>query len=248
LRSGYAVQGVWNVLDDPGVVELAAHSADYVCVDLQHGQGSEARIMPARTVTERHGATLVVRVAWNEPHLIMRALDLGAQMVIVPMVSNAADARRAAASTSYPGAGTRSWGPIWADPTGTVPTLEETDAAAGCVVMIETLEGVQHLEEILGVPGVDGVYIGPNDLALSCGFGRATYRDSDAVDALIQNVVETVTASGRFVGLHCSDARMAIEWADRGVTMMTIGTDTAIMADGVAALCSIVRHRERQDS
>jgi 4-hydroxy-2-oxoheptanedioate aldolase len=83
------------------------------------------------------------------------------------------------------------------------------------------------------VPGLDAVYIGPNDLALGCGYGRATYRDSVEVEQLIQGLVDTCRAAGVVAGLHCSDAEMVAHWARRGARMLTAGHDTTIVRQAV---------------
>jgi 4-hydroxy-2-oxoheptanedioate aldolase len=124
-------------------------------------------------------------------------------------------------------------------PDGALPPAEQ-DASVLCLVMIETLAGVEALEEIVRVPGVDGVYIGPNDLALGCGFGRATYRDSEEVDALIQRIIDACRGAGIVAGLHCSDPEMAVHWAGRGARLLTAGQDTSLMRVAVAQLWQAV--------
>ena len=148
----------------------------------------------------------------------------------MPMVSSVEEARRAASACRFPPVGTRSWGPMWgpARPDGALPPAEQ-DAAVLCLVMVETAGGVEAVEDIVRVPGVDGVYIGPNDLALTCGHGRGTYRDTPAVDALLQRLLDTCREAGVVGGLHCSDTEMAREWAARGATMLTVAHDTGLL-------------------
>jgi 4-hydroxy-2-oxoheptanedioate aldolase len=151
--------------------------------------------------------------------------------VIVPMVSSAAEAAAAAAACRFPPNGSRSWGPMWANvrPDG-APHPEEQDASVLCFVMVETQAAVDALDEIVRAPGVDGVYIGPNDLALGCGLGRATYRDSPAVDELLQRVVDTCRDAGIVAGLHCSDVDMAAHWAGRGARLLNAAQDIGLLA------------------
>jgi 4-hydroxy-2-oxoheptanedioate aldolase len=236
-RADRPALGVWSSLADPAVAELlAATDVDYVCVDLQHGLAGASDLPGLGQAMRAAGRAPLVRVPWNEPVQLMRALDSGAAGVVVPMVDTAADAARAVDACRFPPAGSRSWGPMWGDarPDGALPPAEQ-DAAALCVVMVETRSGVDALAEIVAVPGVDAVYVGPNDLALGCGHGRATYRDSPEVDALIQHVVDTCRDAGMVAGLHCSDTEMAVHWAARGVRMLTVATDTTVLRDGVAA-------------
>jgi 4-hydroxy-2-oxoheptanedioate aldolase len=229
--------GLWSILPDPTVAELLAASAvDYVCLDLQHGIAGFTELPELVRAMRTAGRAPVVRVPWNEPAAIMRALDIGAHAVLVPMVSTADEARRAVAACRYPPVGVRSWGPIWNDLRADgAPPPDRQDAAALCVVMVETQEGVDALAEIVRVPGVDAVYVGPNDLALTCGFGRATYRDDPGVEGLIDRVVATCRDAGVVAGLHCSDVEMAGHWSRRGVRMLTAGQDTGLLRGAAAA-------------
>ncbi len=234
--------GIWSSLADPVVAALVAGGPfDYTCIDLQHGHATPADAGAVVRAVRAAGRAPAVRVSWNEPHAIMRALDLGASTIVVPMVETADDARSAAAACRYPPRGTRSWGPMWTgvDP-GPTPGPDEQNAAVTCLVMVESSAALDHLEEIVDVDGVDGVYIGPNDLALSTGHGRATYRDSPAVERTIQQVITTCREHGVVAGLHCSDPAMAVEWAARGARMLTAAADTALLQAGLAAAASAV--------
>jgi 4-hydroxy-2-oxoheptanedioate aldolase len=160
----------------------------------------------------------------------MRALDTGASAVVVPMVNSVEEARKAATACRFPPEGVRSWGPMWGHvrPDGALSPGDQ-DAAVICLVMVETAGGVEAVADIARVPGVDGVYIGPNDLALSCGYGRGTYRDTPEVDALIERLLGACREAGVVAGLHCSDAAMAQDWAGRGATMLTVAQDTGLL-------------------
>ena len=227
--------GVWSMLADPAVGELvAATEFDYVCVDLQHGFATFSELPTLLQAMRAADRAPLVRVPWKDPASVMRAVDSGAAGVIVPMVDSAEDARLAASACRFPPTGSRSWGPMWGDTRGdgALPP-EEQDEAVLCIVMVETRAGLDAIDDIVAVPGVDAVYIGPNDLALSCGHGRRTYRDSTEVDALLKGVVDACTTAGSIAGLHCSDVEMAMQWAGRGVRMLTTATDTTLL--GTAA-------------
>jgi 4-hydroxy-2-oxoheptanedioate aldolase len=229
--SGRPALGLWSSLGDPVVAELlAAGPFDYLCVDLQHGAATFSELPRICQAMRAAGRAPVVRVPWNEPVWIMRALDTGACAVVVPMVSSVEEARKAATACRFPPEGVRSWGPMWGHvrPDGALSPGEQ-DAAVICLVMVETAGGVEAVADIARVPGVDGVYIGPNDLALSCGYGRGTYRDTPEVDALIERLLGACREAGVVAGLHCSDAAMAQDWAGRGATMLTVAQDTGLL-------------------
>lgn len=243
--AGRPAVGVWSMLADPVVAELlGACDADYVVVDLQHGAASWADLPTLCQAMRAGGRAPLVRVPWNEPVHVMRALDCGAAGVVVPMVDTAEDARRAARACAFPPVGDRSWGWMWGDvrADGALPPAEQ-DTGVLCVVMVETSAGMDAVAEIAAVPGVDAVYVGPNDLALGCGHGRATYRDSPAVEALLQRVADACRAAGTVAGLHCSDTGMAVHWAGRGFGMVTTATDTTVLRQGVDAAVAAVARR-----
>lgn len=230
--------GLWSTLADSVVAELvAAGPQDFTVVDLQHGFATFSELPAMLQAMRAAGKAPVVRVAWNDPAAIMRAIDTGAAAVIVPMVDTAEQARAAVDACRFPPRGSRSWGPMWGDvrADGALPP-EEQDEAVLCFVMVETQAGIDALDAIVAVPGLDGVFIGPNDLALGCGYGRSTYRDSPEVDELIQRVIDTCRDAGITGGLFCSDAAMANDWAGRGARLLTAGVDTTLLRRGVEEL------------
>jgi 4-hydroxy-2-oxoheptanedioate aldolase len=228
------------------VAELLAASAfDYLCVDLQHGLATPAELPAMLQAMRAAGRAPLVRPAWNDPVHVMRALDTGAAGVIVPMIGGPEEAARAVAASRFPPAGIRSWGPMWghvrAD--GALPP-DAQDAAVLCLVMVETQDAVDALDDIVAVPGVDGIYIGPNDLALGTGHGRGTYRDTPEVEALIQRIIDACRGAGIAAGLHCSDVAMARHWAGRGATMLTGGTDMGLLRAAADATVRALRDED----
>jgi 4-hydroxy-2-oxoheptanedioate aldolase len=227
--------GLWSTLRDTAVAEMLAGSRfDYVCIDLQHGTADFADLPTTMQAMRAADHAPLVRLPWNDPAGVMRALDAGACAVVVPMVDDAAQAAAAASASRFPPDGSRSWGPMWGQVRADgAPSPAEQNAATLCLVMIETSAGVAAVEEIVRVPGIDGVYIGPNDLALGCGHGRATYRDSPDVDALIERLISTCRDAGLVAGLHCSDVEMAVHWAGRGARMLTVAQDGGLLRAGL---------------
>lgn len=225
-RAGGTTWGAWSVLADAGAAELLGRSgADYVCVDLQHGHAGLGTVVPVLQALRHTPASLVVRVAAGTDEQIMRVLDLGAECVVVPMVESAAQAAAALRAAAYPPEGSRSWGPMWADVDGAAPDPAAANARVSVAVMIETAAGLANADEICAVPGLDAVYVGPNDLALSCGWGRSDYRSSGAVNDAIETVLAATARHGIAMGLHCADPQMAAHWAGKGVRMVTVATD-----------------------
>jgi 4-hydroxy-2-oxoheptanedioate aldolase len=236
LRSAIAnggAYGIWSTIPDMSVAELVAGLPyDYVVVDLQHGVTTFTDLPVLAQSMRSAGNAPLVRVPWKDPAMIMRAIDSGACGVVVPMIASADEARAAVSACRFPPVGVRSWGPMWgySRSDGALPPAEQ-DAGVLCILMIETTDAIDQLESILATEGLDGIYIGPNDLALACGFGRGNYRDTPEVAALIQKIVDACRAAGVPAGLHCSDPEMGRDWIARGASMVTIAQDTGLLAD-----------------
>jgi 4-hydroxy-2-oxoheptanedioate aldolase len=240
--AGEAACGVWSTLPDPVVAELLGRAGhDYVCVDWQHGMTGPGTAVPVLQALRGTPATVLVRVPGPDPEAMMRALDLGADGVVVPMVDTPEQAAAAVAACTYPPGGVRSWGPMWGDVDGGAPDPATADAARLVVVMVETAQGLANAEAIAAVPGVDAVYVGPNDLALSLGHGRETYLTSPAVHAALDRVVAATAAAGTATGLHCATPEMAAYWQGRGVRLLTVATDSTLLRTGSAAALAHVR-------
>lgn len=240
--AGETTYGIWSGLDDPVAVEVIGRSGfDFVVIDLQHGfatMSSSAALLNSLHTTP---SIPVVRVPWNTPDLMMRALDLGAEGVIVPLVNNAADARLAAAACRYAPAGNRSWGPLWTNARRVLTDSPEGDRMATCILMIETAEGFANLEEIVRVDGAHAVYVGPNDLSLSMGFGRTRYPDSPELHSLIETIIDTAHAAGVAAGVDCNGAEEAHHWRDRGADFVISDTDSVLLLQASEAAARALR-------
>lgn len=232
LAANEMLYGAWSGIDHPSLVQIMGRAGfDFICVDLQHCYGTFGSLNFMLDALDKCGSSALVRVPWATPDYIMRALDLGAEGVIVPMVNTAEEARRAANACRYAPAGNRSWGPIWSLARGVTPRPDEGDATSLCVVMIETADGLANLDEILAVDGVHAIYIGPNDLSLSLGLERASYVESDRLRETIHDIITRVKAAGKFVGIDCSGCEQAHYWRDKGVDFVLSANDAGLLLD-----------------
>jgi 4-hydroxy-2-oxoheptanedioate aldolase len=177
----------------------------------------------------------LVRVPWCTADYIMRTLDLGAGGVIVPMVSNAEQAAIAAQACRYPPHGNRSFGKVrsYYSPEG--ETIEPL-----CMVMIETAEAMDNLDAIAATPGVDGLFVGPVDLALSLGHGLSLQM-SDAILDACGKVVDAARRHGRIAGCAALGNDNARQLADIGMTLLALGADSGFVRAGAAATVAFAK-------
>lgn len=222
--SGRCTFGAWLSLGNSFVAEtLAGAGFDWVLIDMQHGSVGWNSIGPAIQAVELAGSSALVRVAANSPDLIMRALDLGAVGVVVPLVSSAEEARRAVEAMYYPPRGSRSFGPI-----RNYYSMDGVQAEPACIVMIETVEALENLESIAGVSGVDGLFVGPIDLSLALGLPLSA-EIHERVWSAIEKVVSACAAAGVLSGCASLGPRSAEQLVRRGVQFVTLGSDLSYL-------------------
>jgi 4-hydroxy-2-oxoheptanedioate aldolase len=216
-----------------GAEVLAAAGFDYVCVDCQHGLIGYDAMAPMLSAIGRSGAAAIVRVPSLDSAWIGKALDAGADGVIVPLVNSAEDAAAAGAACRYPPLGARSFGPVRAGVYGG-GSPEDANRDVVCMVMIETAAGLAEAEGICSSAGIDGVYIGPSDLALSLGV-TPTLRPTDPkhVDA-IARVLASCRKAGIVGGIHTASGAQSAVHAEAGFRMITVTTDLGLITAGAA--------------
>jgi len=232
-----ATIGGWLSIPSPFSAELMGRCGfDWVCIDTQHGVIGYDQMMPMLETLSITATPAFVRVPWNQPDHIMKALDAGAQGVIVPMVDNEEDARAAVRAAKYPPVGTRSWGPIRAALDVPDYSPETANRRTIVAVMIETPGGVENLDAILAVPGVDAVYVGPSDLALGHGMSPTLNATDPEHVRLIETIVDRCRAHGIVAGIHCDSVETVHRWHARGYGMFTVGSDAALMRGAATAV------------
>lgn len=227
-KNGRKVIGGWQTLPGSFAAEVAARQGlDYVCVDQQHGLIDDSAAFPMLQGITAGGGVGIVRARWNEPASIMSALDAGAFGVIIPMIETPADAVAAVRACRFPPHGQRSYGPIRArDVIGSTDPRELEKVA--CIIMIETAEAIARLDEIVAVPGVDAVYIGPSDLALALGEKPGT--TAPVLQENIDRIVAACHQNGVAVGIHTAAGDVARRYLDQGLDFATIYSDAGLLA------------------
>ena len=229
--AGEVAFNAWSTF--PGVASstiLANAGFDAVTVDLQHGEVGFPGLGEIVEAIERAGAMPFVRLPWNDPANVMRALDLGARGLICPMVNSAEEAEAFVRSCRYPPLGSRSYGAV-RSAFGTA--REQTEAANAAVLafaQVETAEGLANVEAICGTDGLDGVYVGPADLSLTLGFeGFADLASPEMRDALAR-IVAAAASSGVVPGIHAPATDRALDMVRAGFTFVGAAGDRELLS------------------
>lgn len=224
--------GVWCGIPGTFGIELVKDAdPDYVCIDEQHGLISFATSVEMIRAAASIGATPIVRVPQNEPWMIMRALDAGALGVIVPLVNDAEDARRAVSACRFPPEGTRSYGPIRASSVVGSSDPKTLGEEVLCIVQIETKEGLENAGEICATPGLDAVYVGPADLAITMDLQLEGVEDTPTHSEAVESLRKTCEKHGVAVGVHTLSGKAARKRADQGFTMLNAGVDYVMLSE-----------------
>lgn len=234
-RDGDVTLGMWLMTSGADTAEvLAPLGFDYLCVDHQHGLVGDADVLAVLRAVRTSEATPLVRVAANEASAIGSALDAGALGVVVPMVNDAAEARRAVAACRYAPAGSRSFGPTRAALVHGPDYATWADEEVSCIPMIETVQAIEHLDEILAVEGVDAAYVGPSDLGVSMGIGPGVDHDDDRFRDALRAVLEGCRRHGVVPGIHATP-ELAARRVEQGFRMVTVTADFRALQVGAAA-------------
>jgi 4-hydroxy-2-oxoheptanedioate aldolase len=231
-KRGEPAWGGWCTIPSPWAAEVMARAGfDYVNVDMQHGLIGYADMVGMVQAIHATEAAAIVRVPWNQPDHIMRALDAGAQGVIIPMVNSPEEALQAAGACRYAPAGYRSYGPIRSRFMLEDYTAEAANADVICCVMVETATGVDRVDEIVSLAGVDVIYVGPNDLAISIGAPPSYAPEGGEHRRLIDATIAACERHGKIAGIQCSGVDQGRLWADNGVRMLSVVTDTTALLE-----------------
>lgn len=242
LAEGRLQFGLWSQLANPIATEVIAGAGfDFIVVDAEHSPNDVTTVWPQLQVLDRGPSSAIVRMPWNDMVLAKRYLDIGARTLLVPFVQSAEEAARAVSHMRYPPAGVRGVASMHrGNRFGQVKDYLRTAHEELCLlVQVETGEALERLEEIAAVEGVDGVFIGPADLAASMGhIGNPAHPE---VQAAMLAVPGRLGASGKPGGILTpieADTRRMME---AGYRFIAVGSDLALLANGSAALAATFR-------
>ena len=239
---GDAVINGWCAIPDSYCTELMAHVGfDSLTIDLQHGvvdYQAAVTMLQAMSTTD---VVPLVRLPWNDPAWIMKTLDAGVLGVICPMINNVEQAEKLVGACKYPPRGYRSFGPIRAKVCHGGDYHDHANDNLIVMPQIETLEAIENIDEILTVPGIDGVYVGPSDLSMALGRQpRLGQSDPVCVEARAK-IVAACRRHGVAAGIHQQDAKGTLEQIENGFQFVTIASDNRFLTAKANAEVSAVR-------
>lgn len=232
--NGDTTLGLWASIPSSSSAEILGRvDAGYVCVDMQHGLIGYDAAWPMIQGILLGGGTPIARVPWNEPGIIGKMLDAGSNAIIVPMVNSVAEAEAAVAACRYPPLGARSFGPIAASPRQSGYYATSADQIA-VVPMVETVQALAAVDDIVAVPGVDAIYVGPADLSISLGLPPGNNDDAPEFVEALETIVAACKNAGVVPGIHSSGS-LTPRRLEMGFRMITVVADGVGMAVGIKA-------------
>ncbi|XKE43903.1 HpcH/HpaI aldolase/citrate lyase family protein [Halomonas organivorans] len=240
--------GTWLMTASPNVAEAIGFAGfDYVVLDMEHVPVDVPQAIAIMQAVAGTPADLVVRLPWNDPVMVKRVLDSGAQTLMFPYIQNAEEARQAVASTRYPGRGFRGVAAVHRGSRyGTVKDyLKEADREIGVILQLETPEAVAALPEIAGVEGVDALFIGPGDLSAAMG------HIGDIRHPEVQGAIGEAVAACRARDLPCgivgADPALVGEYIAKGFAFVAIGSDMSLMMSRAQEYLAALRGEAASD-
>jgi 4-hydroxy-2-oxoheptanedioate aldolase len=207
---------------------------DSVTLDAQHGLFDDRALRETLLALAAPTPKRLVRPPWNDAAWICRALDLGADGVIVPMINSVAEAKALAAAALYPPRGQRSFGGALAAMRAGAQPYEAFAAEVEVWAMIETAQALQSVEAIAAVAGVTGLFVGPNDLALSLGLPSGSSREEPQMLDAFARIVAAANSAGKESGIFCTTPAYARRMGAMGFSMLTVAGDAALLRDAAA--------------
>jgi 4-hydroxy-2-oxoheptanedioate aldolase len=241
-RNGGAAVNGWLAIPSGVSAEAMAHQGwDSLTVDMQHGLVDYPSAVPMLQGISTTNTVPLARVPWLEPGIIMKALDAGAYGIICPMVNSRADAEKFIGACRYAPDGYRSFGPTRALIYAGADYADHANATVLAIAMIETREALENLDAIVSTPGLDGVYIGPADLALSLGHRPKFDHTEPELMEPIERILAAAKAHGVMPGIHCGSPAYAKRMIELGFQLVTLLSDQRLLVAAAKAIVADLR-------
>ena len=241
-QGGAVINGWLGIPSSISAENMAQAGWDCLTVDLQHGHIDYQTAVTMLQAISTTGTTPFARVPWLEPGIIQKLLDAGAYGIVCPMINSRKECEAFVGACRYAPAGYRSFGPVRATWYGGPDYFKNANNTVVSMAMIETRQALDNLDDILSVPGLDSLYVGPNDLAISLGYAPSGV----PTDAEVIEAIKTIAAGAKrhkiAAGIHCGSTAMAKQMIGFGFQFVTLLADNAFLA--AAAKDAVAQMRE----
>jgi 4-hydroxy-2-oxoheptanedioate aldolase len=231
-REGKPSVGTWLCLGNPLAAEILAHVGfDWLTVDMEHNAIDVADTQALLQAIATTDTMPFVRVPWNDPQIIKRVLDIGAYGVVIPNVLDRREAEQAVAACRYPPEGIRGVGTLRGRLYGGPDYTDAANREIAVIAMIEHIDAVNRADDIISTPGVDAVFIGPNDLAASMGLPLGLDNPHPEHQKAVAHVLATGKRLGVPVGIHCGNFEAVNQRIAEGFLWLALSTDAGLLAE-----------------
>ena len=244
LQAGQTSYGLWITLESPALAEMAvALGLDWVCIDMEHGHLDYGDVIEHIRAVRNSDTSVIVRISETQISTVKRVLDMGAHGVLLPLVRGAEDVELGFRYGRYPPRGVRGVGGeravTWG--LGLQEYLSYADQETLIIPLIETREAVDHIDEILAVPGVEAIFLGPADLSASQGY--LGQWEGPGVAEQILGVLAKAAARGVGAGVMGASLEDSVQRRDQGFRLIGLGSDAGLLIRSVNAAMLALRGR-----
>jgi 4-hydroxy-2-oxoheptanedioate aldolase len=246
LAAGETVLSAWSGVPDALTVELmSAQGFDAMTLDMQHGGHNEDSVLRSIFPVVRSGKPALVRIPVGRFDMASRALDMGAEAVIAPMVNSVEAAKLFGGAMKYPPVGERSWGPTYGFPRhgqgDHAQWLRESNKRTVSFAMIETRAAVDILDRILDTPGIDAIFLGPSDFSIAWTNGERIAPTLEDMMGTIEQIAGRARKSGKYAGIYVFDPKLAGRYVSMGYQLLAMGSEHTVIKLGADTLLASVR-------
>ena len=239
---GGSAINAWLAINSPVSAEAMAKADwDTVTIDCQHGMVDLGQAMNMIQAVAATGKVTMCRVPWNDPTWIMKFLDAGALGIVCPMVNNRSEAEAFVGACRYAPQGNGSWGPVRIPFDNPPEYMDWANENIATLAMIETQEALDNLDDILSTPGLDAIYVGPSDLAISLSESPDAMARAPKVQAAIEQILDKALKHDVIPAIHTGSGEMAKEYLGKGWRLTTIQNDMRLMLAGAASALAAAR-------
>lgn len=237
LRAGETLFTLWSQIPSEGLIDhFGTSSFEAITLDMQHGGHNEQTVLDGLATIIRRNKCAIVRVPVGRNDMVSRALDMGAEAIISPMINSVEDAQAFADAMKYPPMGERSWGATRGvsvrGTQGGNALLESGNSDTVSFAMIETKQAYLALDDILAIEGIDGVFVGPSDFSISFTDGRQVDASLEEMMPAIEDIAVRARKAGKFAATLVLDPADAGRFVAFGYQLIALGLDTLVISAG----------------